>query len=229
VAIGALLVHVAVKWPLVREAYREPVETTSARGTLSRRALLRSTWAATGVALLAVAGGTVPWLRRVSVLAVHDVARTTGVPVNKTARARGVVAAATDPSYALVVRHGAREVRLGRAELRAMPQSTARLPIACVEGWSAAGTWTGVRLRHLLDLVDVPAGSTVRVVSLQTRGGFASSEVRGNLADDAQTLVALELDGEPLALDHGYPCRLIAPDRPGVLQTKWLSRIEVVT
>jgi DMSO/TMAO reductase YedYZ molybdopterin-dependent catalytic subunit len=28
-------------------------------------------------------------------------------------------------------------------------------------------------------------------------------------------------------VDHGYPVRLIAPDRAGVLQTKWLTRIEV--
>ena len=43
-----------------------------------------------------------------------------------------------------------------------------------------------------------------------------------------ETLIALKLNGQALDLDHGYPCRLIAPTRPGVLQTKWLSRIEVV-
>jgi DMSO/TMAO reductase YedYZ molybdopterin-dependent catalytic subunit len=46
--------------------------------------------------------------------------------------------------------------------------------------------------------------------------------------EDPLTLLALLLDGEPLAIDHGYPCRLIAPDRPGVLQTKWVSRLEVL-
>ena len=40
------------------------------------------------------------------------------------------------------------------------------------------------------------------------------------------TLVALQLNGSPLDIDHGYPARLIAPNRPGVLQTKWLIRIE---
>jgi DMSO/TMAO reductase YedYZ molybdopterin-dependent catalytic subunit len=42
-------------------------------------------------------------------------------------------------------------------------------------------------------------------------------------------LVALELAGETLSIDHGFPCRLIAPDRPGVLQTKWLDSLEVGT
>jgi DMSO/TMAO reductase YedYZ molybdopterin-dependent catalytic subunit len=83
-------------------------------------------------------------------------------------------------------------------------------------------------LRDLLDLVGAPAGSTVRVTSLQATGPFRYSEVRGNLADDPLTLLALRLGAEPLAIDHGYPCRLIGPNRPGVLQTKWVARIETV-
>ncbi|MEP7092226.1 MAG: molybdopterin-dependent oxidoreductase [Nocardioidaceae bacterium] len=38
----------------------------------------------------------------------------------------------------------------------------------------------------------------------------------------------MRLNGEALSIDHGYPARLIAPNRPGVLQTKWVARIEVV-
>jgi DMSO/TMAO reductase YedYZ molybdopterin-dependent catalytic subunit len=45
---------------------------------------------------------------------------------------------------------------------------------------------------------------------------------------DPRSLLALALDGAPLSLDHGFPARVIAPDRPGVLQTKWVSRIEVL-
>jgi DMSO/TMAO reductase YedYZ molybdopterin-dependent catalytic subunit len=48
-------------------------------------------------------------------------------------------------------------------------------------------------------------------------------------ADDGRSLLALDLAGQPLDLDHGYPCRVIAPNRPGVLQTKWVSSLEVTT
>ena len=51
--------------------------------------------------------------------------------------------------------------------------------------------------------------------------------VIGDIADP-DTLLALELNGEALDLDHGYPVRLIAPDRPGVLQTKWIHRVVVL-
>src|SRR4029079_18235716 len=109
-----------------------------------------------------------------------------------------------------------------------MPQFSHALPIACVEGWSASGVWGGVRLRDLLALVGAPAAADVAVTSLQEKPYRRSTTLPANFAHDPLTLLALTLDGETLSLDHGYPCRLIAPDRPGVLQTKWVGRIEVL-
>ena len=40
-------------------------------------------------------------------------------------------------------------------------------------------------------------------------------------------LLATHLNGERLTLDHGYPLRLIAANRAGVFNTKWLTRIGV--
>ena len=128
-----------------------------------------------------------------------------------------------------MVKHDDREVSLTRAELEGLPQTTEELPIACVEGWSATGTWTGVRVRELLDLVAAPPNSEVLVVSLQARGAFRQTLLPGAFADDRLTLLALDLGGAPLSLDHGFPCRLIAPNRPGVLQTKWVQRLETRT
>lgn len=236
VAIGALLLHLALKAPTIREALRRDVHdpaldrpTATEQGALGRRGLLRATWTASALAVLATAGATVPWLRQVSVLGVRSGEGPGGVPVNRTAVAAGVTETAVDPAYRLVVSSSTRSVSLSREDLLAMPQRTEELPIACVEGWSASAAWTGVRLRDLLDLVDAPAGSEVEVTSLQERGAFARTLLQGNFADDDRTLVALALAGEPLDLDHGYPARLIAPNRPGVLQTKWLSRLEAVT
>ena len=235
IAIGALVTHIAVKLPIIRRALTSDVDSTaqdragmaSGPGVLTRRGLLRTTWGAAGVAVLATAGSTVPWLRHVSVLGVRSGDGPQGVPINHTAAYRGVTAAATSAAYRLVVAYGEREQGYTLADLRAMPQTTASLPIACVEGWSAGATWTGVPVRDLLDRVGAPGGSVVRVESLQEHGGERVSTLAGNFSDHPHTLLALELDGEPLSLDHGFPCRLIAPDRPGVLQTKWVGRLEV--
>ncbi|MEE3125833.1 MAG: molybdopterin-dependent oxidoreductase [Actinomycetota bacterium] len=236
IATGALLLHLAVKLPTIRDALGRDVDDTAldrpeavVRGGLSRRGLLRSTWVAAGLAVLATAGSTVPWLRRVSVLGVRSGDGPGGVPINRTAAAAGVEESASSPAYRLVVGYSGTTVSLTREDLLAMPQRSEELPIACVEGWSASAVWTGVRLRDLLDLVDAPRGAEVEVTSLQERGAFRATLLQGNFADDDRTLVALALSGEPLDLDHGYPARLIAPNRPGVLQTKWLSRLEAVT
>ena len=148
--------------------------------------------------------------------------------MTKSAAAAGVQATATSAAYQLEVVHGDKSVTMSREQLLAMEQQTEELPIACVEGWSATGVWTGVRLRALLDLVDAPSGTDVFVTSLQERGAFRRSTLQGNFVDDDRTTLALALNGEPLALDHGYPARIIAPDRPGVLQTKWVTRLEVL-
>jgi hypothetical protein len=235
IAIGSLIVHIAVKLPIIRGALTSDVDSTdqdrtgmeSGPGVMTRRGLLRTTWVATGVAVLATAGSSVPWLRKVSVLGVRSGTGPAGVPINHTATYRGVVAAATSAAYQLSVVYGDREERLTLADLRAMPQTTASLPIACVEGWSAGATWSGVPVRALLDRVGAPAGSEVLVESLQKSGGERVSTLAGNFSDHPHTLLALDLEGQPLSLDHGFPCRLIAPDRPGVLQTKWVSRLEV--
>ncbi len=131
--------------------------------------------------------------------------------------------------YRLTVVVDGVETTFSRDDLIGMPQRTETLPIACVEGWSASGEWTGVRLRDLLDRVQAPQGADLRVRSLQPSGPFRNTTLQANFVDDDRTLLAMQLAGEDLDLDHGYPCRLIAPNRPGVLQTKWVTRLEVAT
>jgi DMSO/TMAO reductase YedYZ molybdopterin-dependent catalytic subunit len=199
-------------------------------GPLSRRALVRTTFAAAAATALATAGSTVPWLRKVSVFAVRTGEGPGGVPINKSARAARVEGSATSPDWRLeVVVDGAVAGSLSYADLRAMDQHTVDLPIACVEGWSAQGTWSGVRVADLLVSLGARGGRDVVVTSLQESGPYRRTTLPANFADDPRTLLALDLSGEPLALDHGFPCRLITPNRPGVLQTKWLSRLEVTT
>jgi DMSO/TMAO reductase YedYZ molybdopterin-dependent catalytic subunit len=163
-------------------------------------------------------------LRRTAFLAPRRSPPPGDFPVNKTARVAGVTPEMTGAGYALQVR-GARELRLTRAQLAALPQRTARLPIGCVEGWSTEQEWTGVPLAALARMAGVPEPSAAHVESLQPRGVLRAVTLNGAQvrADDA--LLALEVDGAPLSLDHGYPARVIAPAVPGVHNTKWVGAI----
>ena len=152
-----------------------------------------------------------------------------GVPVNRTAEQAKVTASATAAGWVLTLAAAGVERSFSRAELEALPQTEVELPIACVEGWSQLAVWRGVRLSELADLVGADTGASFRLTSLEERGSFRQTEMGPEYVRDPLTLVALELNGETLDLQHGYPARMIAPGRPGVLQTKWLSRIEAIT
>ena len=238
ILIGALVVHIAVKLPIIRRAYdaplREPGQSDdqptrrAVPSGPSRRTILRTALLASGVAVLATAGNTVPLLRKLSVFAVRTGEGPQGLPVNRSAQAAGVLHSAAGAAYRLTLVNGAREVTMTRADLEAMPQRVHDLPIACVEGWSASATWTGVRLSELLEKVGAPADAGLRIRSLQQRGAFGVTQIPASFAHDPLTLLALKLNGEELVLDHGFPARLIAPNRPGVFQTKWVTRIEVL-
>ncbi|MQA06600.1 MAG: molybdopterin-dependent oxidoreductase [Streptosporangiales bacterium] len=226
---GALVVHVAHKWRTTRDALRVPLRDP-ADASLSRRQFLTAAGVTSGLLVAVTAGQTVPALRPLGLLATRrsDVGPQ-GLPVNRSAVAAGVTELVHAPDYRLRVTGAVdRELTLALAGLRALPQVSARLPITCVEGWSADATWTGIRLRELLDRAGAAPGARVRVASLQRKGGYRESYVDPPHARDPLTLLALRVNGEPLAADHGFPCRLIAPNRPGVLQTKWVTEVEVL-
>ncbi len=151
-----------------------------------------------------------------------------GFPVNTTAARRRVVDAARSPDYRLTVTGAVdRTLSFDLDELRGLPQHEAELPVACVEGWSTSARWTGVRVRDLLAMAGAADGAHCRVVSLQQGGLYRSSYLNGNFTTDPDTLLALRINGEELHIDHGYPVRLIAPNRPGVWQTKWVTEVRV--
>jgi hypothetical protein len=227
IVVGSLLVHLAVKAPQIRAGLARPTVPPAALDG-DRRALLLGVAGAVGVVTLSTVGQTVAPLRAVSVLAPRDPDRAPqGVPVNRTASAAAIAALATDPAWRLTIA-GRRSISLSLADLQALPQVEVDLPIACVEGWSVTARWSGARLRDVLDLAGVDHGVHLQAVSLEQGWLYGSSPIGPSIARDPLSLLATRLNGEVLSLDHGYPLRLIAPNRPGVHQTKWLSRIEVV-
>jgi DMSO/TMAO reductase YedYZ molybdopterin-dependent catalytic subunit len=152
------------------------------------------------------------------------------LPVNRTAAQAEVSERALDPAWSLDVRSAGDGRRTyGREELSRMPQAEAVLPIACVEGWSASARWGGVPVGALLDVAGVDPDQEVEidVESLERDGLYGRSILTNDQARAHDTLLALTIGDEDLDIDHGYPCRLIAGNRPGVLQTKWVERLVV--
>lgn len=204
-----------------------------AAATVSRRGAFAVVGAGSLFMLLTTAGRSFDGpLRRTALLAPHGWEDPGGGPngfqINKTAASVGVRSADTDGDrWRLVVSGPAGDTRLTRAQLLAMAQHTSELPIACVEGWSTSNqSWRGVRLRDLAALAGYPADAPgVFVESLQARGSFRSGALRDNQVRDGRSLLALQVNGADLSLDHGFPARIIVPAAPGVLNTKWVTKL----
>ena len=244
VTMGALLAHVGTKAAISRRSLRRPSRrpalaaadpvlgtTPEARASgLSRRGFLTTVAGASGVLTLLTVGQTFPPLRRLAVLAPRDPAvGSQGKPVNRSAANAGVADLARSADYRLVVEGAvARPLSLKAEEIRALADHEARLPMTCVEGWSYDARWKGVRVRDLLSMAGAAPDAEVRIESLEPGGPYRTSILNKGQAHDHDTVLATHLDGEELSLDHGYPCRLVAPDRAGVLQTKWVTKMVVL-
>lgn len=146
--------------------------------------------------------------------------------VNRTAAAARISPDDTGAAWRLRLSGGHDDVVFDRAQLLAMPQHTADLPIACVEGWSTTQTWTGVRLADLAGLAGVDEPASARVESLQESGTFRAASLQRNQVLAADSLLALRVNGADLSSDHGFPARIIVPAMPGVHNTKWVRSIE---
>jgi DMSO/TMAO reductase YedYZ molybdopterin-dependent catalytic subunit len=239
---ASLALHVVLKTPVVLSAYRErgwlrqlrdtapeppgglaPVDP--APPTISRRGLFAFLGGASALLVVANVGQTVGGpLRSLAFLAP----RREDFPVNRTAARAGITPEMVGPAYQLTLTGGGTEVLLDRDELLALPQHTARLPIACVEGWTTTQEWTGVRLAELVRAagLDPDGVEDAFVRSLQPRGVLSKASLSGNQVRASDSMLALKVNGADLPLDHGFPARIIVPALPGVHNTKWVASID---
>jgi hypothetical protein len=247
VLIGSILLHVGLKLPDIRYGLEarlasadvlteipwsdNPLAHSNAgevspppTSALTRRGVLVAGALGVGAVVVTSIGQTVTPLEPVGLLAVRQWTKgPQGVPVNKTAVQAGIITEASSPQWQLQVA-GSAPYTLTLGDLDELARAEAELPVTCVEGWSVGAHWRGVPLLDVVRRAGGDAGSRVRVTSLE-RGLYGSSVIEGPQVSAA--LLATHLNGERLSLDHGYPLRLICPNRPGVLNTKWLTTVEV--
>ena len=126
-------------------------------------------------------------------------------------------------------------LELSLAELRAMPSRTQITRHDCVEGWSCIGKWTGVPLKTLLDQVGLKANARYVVFRCADDLGQTGDEdgkyyesVGLEDAFHPQTILAYEMNGNVLPIEHGAPLRLRVERQLGYKMAKYVMRIEAV-
>ncbi|MCK0099264.1 molybdopterin-dependent oxidoreductase [Qipengyuania sp. S6317L1] len=119
---------------------------------------------------------------------------------------------------------------LSLADLKALPQRTQITRHDCVEGWSAIGEWKGPKLSDLLDQARVSDKANFIVFRcadvLYNRDYYESVDMVD--AYHPQTIIAHELNGEPLPEKNGAPLRARIERQLGYKHAKYLTAIEAV-
>ena len=120
-----------------------------------------------------------------------------------------------------------RPVEIDHAQLLALPKVNQVSTFHCVTGWIVKDVhWGGVRFHDLLSLAKpLPQAGALHFVSAE-RPYDDYLDVRQVALPDV--MLAYEMDGKPLAREHGAPARVVIPDMYGYKNVKWVQRIELV-
>ena len=128
-------------------------------------------------------------------------------------------------------------VELSLDDLRALGQKTQITLHHCIQGWSGIAEWGGLPLAELMKLVR--PGPNVRAVVFYSFGDgfvFSTGVADGQYYDslsienalNPQTLLAYEMNYQPLNHLHGGPLRLRVENQLGFKMVKWIQAIEFV-
>ncbi|MEU6345665.1 molybdopterin-dependent oxidoreductase [Streptomyces sp. NPDC046977] len=122
-------------------------------------------------------------------------------------------------------------VTLSYEELKGMAKQEQVTQHYCIQGWSGVAKWGGVPMRDIVDLVRPLPQARWAVFYSYAPGSEAGryydahdiTHMRHRL-----TLLAYEMNGEPLNELHGAPLRLRNELELGFKQVKWIESIEFV-
>jgi DMSO/TMAO reductase YedYZ molybdopterin-dependent catalytic subunit len=112
-------------------------------------------------------------------------------------------------------------------QLRALPRTHQVRDFHCVTGWSVDHVhWTGVRLTDVFERVQPQfSAQAVQFTSAEIPYVDSLTLKQASLHD---VLLAYEMNGKPLAREHGAPVRLVIPEMYGYKNVKWVARVDLV-
>jgi DMSO/TMAO reductase YedYZ molybdopterin-dependent catalytic subunit len=110
-------------------------------------------------------------------------------------------------------------------ELYALPEETQITRHVCVEGWSAIGKWSGVRLAEFLKRVG--ADTRAKYVWFRCAEGYSTS-IDMATALHPQTQMTFKYDGEILPRKYGFPMKVRIPTKLGFKNPKYVMELAVI-
>ena len=122
-------------------------------------------------------------------------------------------------------------VELSLDDLRAMNKQEQTTMHHCIQGWSGIAEWGGLPMTALMALVRPQAGAKVAAFYSfgESHSGrqYYDTHTLENLRHP-QSLLAYEMNYEPLGAAYGAPLRLRVENQLGYKMVKWITTIEFV-
>jgi DMSO/TMAO reductase YedYZ molybdopterin-dependent catalytic subunit len=109
-------------------------------------------------------------------------------------------------------------------QLNALPQVSQITRLVCVEGWSAIGSWQGIRLSEFLTRLG--ADTRAKYVWFQCAEGY-SNTIDMATALHPQTQLTLRFDNETLPRKYGFPIKCRMPTKLGFKNPKHVIGMHV--
>lgn len=135
----------------------------------------------------------------------------------------GLVEDVRPDAWRLQVEGAGAPVALTLDDLRSLPAHEMITELRCIEGWSTIVKWKGARLADLME--KFPPPNRVEYVALETPGRAYYVGLDLASAIHPQTLLAWEMNGQPLNWHHGAPLRLAIPVKYGIKNIKRIGTI----
>jgi DMSO/TMAO reductase YedYZ molybdopterin-dependent catalytic subunit len=117
------------------------------------------------------------------------------------------------------------ERQLVLSDIQALPRYEETIDFKCVEGWSTVTQFAGARLSDFTAKF-APGSEKAAYVGMNTPSKDYPVGVEMASALHPQTLLAYEMNGQPLTDKHGAPLRLVIPVKYGIKNIKRIGRIE---
>lgn len=120
-------------------------------------------------------------------------------------------------------------VELSLADLMKMGDEQNITMHHCIQGWTGIAEWGGVPLKKIIDLVRPYTSATTVAFFSYGEGLYGGVYYDTHTLDNClkpQSILAWEMNYEPLSLVHGAPLRLRVENQLGYKMVKWISSIE---
>jgi methionine sulfoxide reductase catalytic subunit len=124
-------------------------------------------------------------------------------------------------------------LELSLDDLKRMPKQEQTVMHNCIQGWTGIARWGGIRVTDILHLCRPRPDARWIVFHAFVQEEYAPDHYyeafRLDEMDDPQTILAYEMNGNPLPYEHGAPCRLRLETKVGYKMVKYLRWIELVS